>query len=161
MKKLTVGIIACLFVVAASAQAWQPWKSDKYGIKMLIPGDAKGQAKELGDGWAGLAFKSGADTIVLCLAKRGYKGSKLELQKAAIKITEIAGPNWKLAEEGANWHGFQRYQTWLAKDGKHLVIACIGVGPIGSYLIFVQTTPQTFAANQKDFATWGDSIYVE
>lgn len=156
-KNLTMSCLS-LLLVATTAHAWQPFKSDKYGFQMSIPDSARGAAKELGDGWAGMYWEAG-QAKVFALAKRGHKGSRQEIHQAVIKLTGIPGNRWQALDSGSA-NGFERYEGWLAKSDNKAVIALLGVGPVGSYMFFLESSPQAIMSGQKDLETWLDSIKV-
>ena len=156
---LSIVAIVALWSASALAAGWKEHRSEKYGIRMLLPEGATVQAKELGGGWAAMVAEAGP-AKVLGIAKLGAKVSAEEIEAFGVKLTGIAGPHWKPVTSGKGENGWTWYKAAMATDGKTMVAAVYGVGARGSYLILLQTTVADFKANTAAYERWTSSLRV-
>ncbi len=81
-----------------------------------------------------------------------------EIHKFGIKVCGIPAKKWTKVDEGENKGGWKWFQTFKARKGNALVYAGLGVGPRGSYLLFLKTTPEDFKENKAAYLEWYRSI---
>jgi hypothetical protein len=124
---------------ATSMSGWGVYKSDKFGFAMLVPPNTKWADRDYGNGWGAIATKTGVMEFV-GLAKLNTFASMLELENEAIKLTKVPGPAWRKIDEGRNVAGWKDYRSYEAVGNGMVLLAVLGTGKKGSYILFMSTT---------------------
>src|SRR5262245_36204648 len=112
-RTLFVVLAALLLGGTASAQAWKTFRSDRFRFEMLIPPGTTWSAKDFGDGWGRIIAKTGAVTFV-AVNRKAYFAQPLELQRYAVRATDIPWTHWKEVDKGRGkngWTGWKTYET--------------------------------------------------
>ncbi len=147
--------MVCTFNVALAE--WKIYKSSDYGFAMLVPEGTKMAGKDFGQGWGGL-YCTVEGVELYGLAKLGTQATPEEIEKFAIEVSKIPADNWKLTDSGSGSSGWKWYRTYQATGGDNMVVAVLGTGPRGSYLLFLKTTVSDYNANKSDYMTWYNSL---
>lgn len=155
------GLIAFFLTVFASAagaraQEWREYTAADYGFSMLVPAGTMMATREFGGGWGGLVGEHDG-TSVIGVAKLGSQEQAADIEAFGVSVTGIPAARWTLIDEGAG-NGWKWYRTVSAKEGSKQVFGGYGVGPRGSYLLILVTTPEDFGAYRSDFDAWYESI---
>jgi hypothetical protein len=153
MKRLLLTVVALLFLTSTAHAQWSVFKSDRFGVSMLIAPGTRWEARDLGDGWGRVVAKKGVVTFVI-VAKLGYQAKPAELERYAVKATEIPFNYWTLVDKGRNASGWIGWRTYETRLGNRLIFAVIGIGQRGSYVVFLETTAGDFARNKPLYNQW-------
>ena len=149
-----------LFVMTGIAFAeWTEFKSDKYGFSMQVPAKGEGVAKDFGDGWGGLAWEEGS-TQLYGVAKLGAGETPEAIREFGVKATGIPAADWHQEAKGTDTQGFKWFEAYSAEGEGKIMAAYLGVGPKGSYLLYVMTTPEEYEAHKAAFEKWQGSIHA-
>jgi len=143
-------------VCAAGEDGWETYKANDYGFSMLIPEGAQVKTKEWTDGWGGLYVEHDGVTV-FGVAQLGKFASAEDIEKFGVKFTKIPDDAWTEIDKGSG-NGWKWYKTVKAAKGSKLVFGGYGVGPKGSYLLILVTTPADFKEHQADYQKWYKSI---
>lgn len=156
-------ILLAALVIAFSGialAAWTEFKSDDFGFTMLAPEGVKPEAHDYGHGWGGVHFAAGEHTEVLAIAHKGADVGPDAVREFAVEAAEVAADHWTKGESGKDVDGFKWIESWTASDDKHFVVAVLGAGPKGNYVIFVTSTHAEYDAAKADFEKFFKSIKV-
>jgi hypothetical protein len=163
MRKLILRLLVALSIVTlaglACAGGWSVFRSDRFGFAMLVPPNSTWAAKDFGGGWGGIFTKTGV-TEFTGLVKLGEYASPAELEGAAVKVTGVPGAAWKKVDEGQNKAGWKWWRSYEATGNGKVLLAVIGTGPKGSYLLFLGTTAADLAANRALYREWYNKLTV-
>ena len=131
---------------------WARYDAPEYGFSMLIPEGASVEEKEEGSWGALYATYQGVEVL-------GYArlGEPEEIEAFGVKETGISADRWEQIDSGEG-DGWKWYRTVQATSGDKTVFGGYGVGPKGSYLILLRTTPADFEAHRADYAEWYESV---
>jgi len=155
-------LYAILFLsVAASVHAddWETYRSDEYGFSMQVPKGTQFTEKEWEHGWAGLhASYEGVDIYVI--TRQGTEASAEEIEKVGTRVSGIPENAWKKVDEGKNMNGWKWHRTYKAQKQDAVVLAGMGTGPKGSYLLFLKTTADDLEENETAYKKWYSSLKV-
>jgi hypothetical protein len=153
-------VLFALFTLApatgASAQDWRKFTANDYGFSMLVPAGTNMATKVFGGGWGGLVGDSDGTTVI-GVAKLGAQENAADIEAFGVGVTGIPAARWTLIDEGSG-NGWSWYRTVSAQEGSKAAFGGYGVGPRGSYLLLLVTTPEDFSAYRSDFETWYESI---
>lgn len=130
---------------------------------MLVPKGARQIPLKEGKGWTGVQFDVSKDTQIWVYAKQGdFYATPEELRKFAVKASDIPANNWTPIKEmtGKNISGFKWLESYHASGNSHWVIAMLGVGPKGDFVIFLGSNDAEYHAYEADFEKWFSSIKV-
>ena len=156
-------LLACVAVVAvvmeAAAAEWQIYESKDYGIVMLMPEGTELVESEWTGGWASLEAEFEGVSLV-ALAKLGKPVEAEAIEAEGVRLTKIPADEWTVVDEGAGVRGWTWYKTVLARDETSVVYGGYGVGPKGSYLLVLTTTPEDYEAHKPDYRAWYASILL-
>lgn len=140
----------------ATAQGWSTYSADDYGFSMLVPEGTTIETKQWKGGWGGLVGESEGVTVI-GVAKLGAPESAEDIEAFGVEVTGIPASRWTQIDKGSG-NGWSWYRTVEARDGSKLVFGGYGVGPRGSYLLILVTTPEDFKTYRADYDTWYESI---
>jgi hypothetical protein len=151
-------VIAALAVpVSASGDDFRTYEASEHGFTMSIPAGAKVVERERPGGWGGIYVRH--DGVEFYgLAKLGKQHDEDEIARFAVKETGIPESRWKAVHSGKGEHGWKWYKIYRADQGDKVVFGASGVGPKGSYLLFVRTTKSDFSAHEAAYEKWVESI---
>jgi hypothetical protein len=146
---------------AGAASSWIEYRNEELGFQMLVPSGVK-PAIQSGGGSGSVLFRAGKATTVAAVASIGPQQPIDRLREYGVAVTGVSVGQWTrmgdpLRDTPA---GFSYVESWTASDGKGLLIAILGHGPRGSYVIFVTTTVDTYKKAQPEFVAWAQSIKV-
>jgi hypothetical protein len=144
-------------VAAAGGDGWQTYKDAKFGFAMKVPKGAKLKEREWPGGWGGLYGKVG-DVEVLGIAKLGAQHSPGDIERYGVTVTGIAEEHWKVIDQGKDSNGWKWFKAAVVTDGETVLFGGYGVGPKGSYLIFLKTSAEDYEENESEYEKWYDSI---
>lgn len=155
---------ALLALVAQShaATQWTEYRNQDLGFQMLVPSGAKPVTKVGTDGWGSISFKAGTATTVSAVVRMGPAQPIDLIREYAAGASGISADHWTRVGDPARdtGAGFEWVESWSASDGKGLVLAILGHGPRGNYVIFVTTTVKEYKKAQSQFGRWAASIRV-
>src|SRR5262249_25375953 len=138
LLKSVIVLVAMLLATAALAQSWGIFKSDKFGFAMLVPPGTNWAAKDFGKGWGGITAKTGITEFV-GIVKLNTFAPAIELEKAAVELTGVPPAAWKKVDEGQNKAGWKWWRSYEATGNGKVLLAVLGNGPKGSYVLFLGT----------------------
>ena len=114
------------------------------------------KTKEWAGGWGGLSGEHDGVTVY-GVAKLGEPESAKDIEHFGVQLTGIPDEAWTEIDKG-NGNGWKWYRTVKATKGSKLVFGGYGVGPKGSYLMILVTTPSDFKEYQAVYEKWYHSI---
>jgi hypothetical protein len=149
-------LIVVSVALSAEASGWDTYRANEYGFSMLIPEGTQMKTKEWAGGWGGL-FGEHDGITVYGVAKLGEPESAQDIENFGVKLTGIPGEAWTEIDKGSG-NGWKWYRTVQATQGAKLVFGGYGVGPKGSYLLILVTTPSDFKEHRAEYEKWYHSI---
>jgi hypothetical protein len=149
-----------VFAATAAAQGWKLYEAKAYGFSMLIPDGTTVREREWPGGWGGIDAQH-EGVRLYGLAKLGPAASDDEIEKFAVGMVGIPRGEWTVVDRGTMKKGWIRYHTVRATKGSKLVFGGYGVGPRGSYLLYLETTPADFREHEADYQKWYASIELQ
>jgi len=163
-RSLVPLLAASLALVSQSyaATPWTEYKNQDLGFQMLVPSGAVPVTQVGTGGWGSVSFKAGTATTVTAIAKMGPAQPVDRIREYAVGVSGIPVDNWMRVGDPMRdpAAGFQWVESWTASDRKALVVAVLGHGPRGSYVIFITTTVKEYTKAQAQFTRWTSSIKV-
>jgi hypothetical protein len=159
-SRFVILVSLAVFAATAAAQGWKLYEAKAYGFSMLIPEGTMVREREWSGGWGGI-YAQHEGVRLYGLAKLGTKASDDEIEKFAVDVVGIPREAWTLIDAGKMKKGWIRYHTVKAMKGSKLVFGGYGVGPKGSYLLYLETTPADFREHEADYEKWYASIELE
>ena len=78
----------------------------------------------------------------------------------AVQMTGVPGPAWKKIDEGSNVAGWRWWRTYEVTGNGKVLLAVLGNGPKGSYVLFLGTTAADMAANRAQYREWYNKLTV-
>ncbi len=153
-------VLTTLISATLHAEGWKTYTAKEYGFSMLVPEGTEMKEKEWSDGWGGL-YAEFEGVKLWGLAKLGEKATDEEIEKFAVKLVGVPSDKWTVIDSGKNKGGWIRYHTVKATKGSKLMFGGYGVGPKGSYLLYMETTTADFAENKADYEKWYASVVLE
>ena len=151
-------LITVSCVGSVNAGEWEAYKANEYGFSMHIPPGTQMKPKEWPGGWGGLSGEYEGVTFY-GVAKLGAPESAEDIENFGVKLTGIPPDAWTEIDKGQG-NGWTWYRTVKATQGSKLVFGGYGVGPKGSYLLIIVTTPDDFTAHRADYEEWYKSIHL-
>jgi hypothetical protein len=165
-RDLTCPTLALLLLLglatpAAAASSWVEYRNVDLGFQMLVPAGVK-PVTQSGGASGSVSFRAGKATTVTAIASIGPQQPIDRLREYGVAVTGIPADVWKRVGDPMRDTpaGFSYAESWTASDGKGLLIAILGHGPRGSYVIFVITTVEAYKKAQPEFMGWAESIKV-
>ena len=156
---ILINVCCVLLTTSVQAADWQNYSATEYGFSMLLPPGVTTKEREWSGGWAGIEAQ--VESVKLYgLAKLGTQATNAEIEKFAIQTIGIPASAWTQVDQGINQRGWSRYYTFRATQGSKLVFGGYGVGPKGSYLLYLETTPADFAEYRADYEKWYASVIL-
>lgn len=155
---LMTSLIAVSTVISLAEEGWETYEAKEYGFSMLIPEGTEMVTKEWSDGWGGL-LGTYDGVSVFGAAKLGAQENAEAIEKFAVTLTGIPDSEWTEIDKGSG-DGWTWYSTVQAKQGDKHVFGGYGVGPKGSYLLILVTTPADFEEYREDYDKWYNSIQL-
>lgn len=153
-------LITLSFALSALAFAggggWRLYEDAQFGYSMLVPEGAQLATRQWPGGWGGLHVEY-QGVQVLGIAKLGEQASFEDIERFGVELTGIPDHAWTAIDAGSG-DGWIAYRTVEAQVGESLIFGGYGVGPRGSYLILLETTPADFVAHRADYQTWYESV---
>lgn len=158
-SSLFLMISACIHCCSGADddEGWETYRANEYGFEMLMPKGAKVKEREAAGGWGGL-YVSFEGVEFYGFAKLGSEEKAEDIEQAAVKETGIPDAAWKKVDEGKNEGGWKWYRVYEARKKGKVIYGASGVGPSGSYLLFLRTTKKDFDENKKDYVKWYESV---
>ncbi len=155
---LLLGLAA---TAAGAAPRWIEYRNEELGFQMLVPPGAKPVTQSSGAS-SSVSFRAGKATTVAAIASIGPQQPIDRLREYGVAVTGIPAEHWKRVSDPMRDTpaGFSSVESWTASDGKGLLIAILGHGPRGSYVIFVITSVDEYKKAQPEFVRWAESIKV-
>jgi hypothetical protein len=152
--------LATLLLSASALADWKYYEAKKYGFSMLVPVGTSLATREWGGGWGGIAGTS-EGVKFHGQAKLGAKESNADIENYAVKLIGVPAGAWVKVDELQNTRGWERAQVFKANVGSRLLYGMYGVGPKGNYLLYLDTTPDDYMSNKKDYDKWYESIRLD
>jgi hypothetical protein len=158
----TFALLLGLVAQGHAASPWTEYRNQELGFQMLVPSDVKPVTQVGTGGWGSITFKAGKATTVSAVARMGPAQPIDRIREYAVGVSGIPGDRWTRAGDPARdpGAGFEWVESWTASDGKVLVVAVLGHGPRGNYVIFITTTVDEYKKAQAQFVRWAGSIKV-
>jgi len=160
MSRTLIAATLVLSTATAVAEGWKTYEAKAYGFSMLIPEGTTIKEKEWKGGWGGM-YATHEGVHFYGIAKLGTKATDEEIEKFAVDLIGIPAAEWTKIDSGKDKNGWARYHTFKATKGSKLYFAAYGVGPKGTYLLYLETTPTDFKENRADYDKWYASIELE
>lgn len=152
-----IGALLIALALPAAAEDWATYESPRYGLTMKVPNGTKIATKDSADGWGLLYAES--EGVKLCgWAQLGRQYSAKEIEAYGVKVTGIPADCWKQLDEGKARGKFTWYKTVVASNEDTTAVGIYGIGPRGSYLLLMITTPDDYEASKADYKAWYESI---
>ena len=158
----TFAVLLAFVAQSHAATQWTEYRNQDLGFQMLVPSGARPVTQVGTDGWGSISFKAGTATTVSAVAKMGPAQPIDRIREYAVGVSGIPVEHWTRAGDPARdpGAGFESVESWTASDGKGLVVAVLGHGPRGNYVIFVTTTVKEYKKAHSQFVRWAASIKV-
>lgn len=157
LSRIIITAAMALATCVATAGEWTPYRSKAYGFSMLVPKGTDIQTSESPGGW-GKLYAAHGGTKLFGLGKLGKKESDEVIEKFAIQTIGIPATQWKQIDQRKNQRGWERMRTFQATKDALVVFGIYGVGPKGSYLLYMETTADDFKKNRAEYQKWHDSL---
>lgn len=151
------GMVFSFSIPAFGGEDRVTYRSEDFGLSMLVPEGARFKEMEYGGGWGAL-YANYQGVQLWAVGKLGAPEKAEDIEAFGVKVTGIPAKYWKTIDKGKNSHGWKWYRTVKASDGKTIVFGGYGVGPRGSYLIILVTGKPDFEENYDDYMKWYKSI---
>ena len=159
---LVGGVVVALIAapaVTTGGEGWASYHASEYGYTMLVPEGAKVEEREVAGGWGALhAAHEGVE--VLGYARVGEPATPEEIEAFGVKETGIPAERWEQIDAGEG-EGWVWYRTVKASSGEKTVFGGYGVGPKGSDLILLRTTPADFEAHAAEYERWYAGVKLD
>jgi hypothetical protein len=152
-------VTGILSASSASGQSWGVFKSDKFGFAMLVAPGTSWAARDFGKGWGGIYARTGVVEF-FGVAKLGTFAPAAELELTGVLVTGIPIAAWRKVQEGTQQNGWKWFKSYEARGNGKLILAVIGNGPRGSYLLLMGTTQADYEANKALYLQWYDKLTV-
>jgi hypothetical protein len=145
-----------------AATEWTEYRNQDLGFQMLVPSNATPVTQIGTGGWGSVSFRAGTATTVSAVARMGPAQPIDRIREYAVGVSGIPVDHWTRASDPARdpSAGFEWVESWTASDGKGLVVAVLGHGPRGDYVVFITTTVKEYKKARSQFARWAASIKV-
>jgi hypothetical protein len=108
------------------------------------------------------AIIAGSVAAVAAVVGLGPQQPIDRLREYGVSVTRVPAGDWTRVGDPMRDTpaGFSYAESWTASDGKGLLIAILGHGPRGSYVIFVTTSINEYKKAQPEFMRWAESVKV-
>ena len=164
-RAFVVAALALLVALAGHAHAekqWTEYRNQELGFRMLVPPGVQPVTQLAPDGWGSISFKAGSATTVSAVVKMGPAVPVDRIRQYAAGVAGLSADHWTRVGDPARdaAAGFTWVEAWTASDGNTLIVAILGHGSRGNYVIFVTTTVKQYQKAQPQFAAWASSIRV-
>jgi hypothetical protein len=146
---------------ASAAPPWVEYRNEEFGVQMLVPPGVK-PAIQTGGASGSVLFRAGKATTVAAVVGIGPHQPIDRLREYGVSVTRVPAGDWTRVGDPMRdtAAGFSYAESWTASDGKGLLIAILGHGPRGSYVIFVTTSINEYKKAQPEFMRWAESVKV-
>jgi hypothetical protein len=146
---------------AGAAPPWIEYRNEELGVQMLVPPGVK-PVTQIGGASGSVLFRAGKATTVAAVVGIGPQQPIDRLREYGVSVTRVPAGDWTRVGDPMRDTpaGFSYAESWTASDGKGLLIAILGHGPRGSYVIFVITSVDEYKKGQPEFVRWAESIKV-
>jgi hypothetical protein len=160
LKAFAGGVAGLAALNQAFAQAgWLIYRSDHYGFQMLLPHGASLREREWPAGWSGLqGTYQGVEFSAL--TQQGRFATPDEIESYGERVTGIEWFRWEKLDEGVGANGWNWYRLYRTFHRANVLYGGLGVGPRGSYLLLLRTTPDDDARYAGDYRRWYESLRV-
>jgi hypothetical protein len=161
---LKAALVLGLALAAAplpAASGWEILKSDRFGFAMLVAPGMRWEVKEFGHGWGGM--RASKDLLeIRAIANMGDFSDASVIEAAAVELTGVPAPSWKLEDQGQNANGWRWWKTYKVRllDKGRVLYCIVGHGPRGSYLFGLETDESEFEAHKSLYLEWYHSLSV-
>jgi len=144
----------------AQAQAWQRYSSAPLGISLLIPRGAKPAQRAWPEQWQGVQAEL-KGVKIFALARQGKKHTASYMEELGLRTSGVVAKIWtefKTVEKKDGWVWYNRARV---ADAKQAAFTVYGIGPRGSFVAVLVTTPADAKKRKAAFERWLKSVQLK